>query len=53
MSGKVWALLRAGAIVAGGVGAAEFPRSLDDLYTLDGRQYGLPKDYDTVGLRSR
>ncbi|GAA5764337.1 hypothetical protein Aros01_00810 [Streptosporangium roseum] len=46
------ALLRAGAIAAGRVGAAEFPRLLGGLYTLDGKRYGLPKDCDTLGLRS-
>ena len=27
-----------------------FPKSLNDVYTLDGKQYGMPKDFDTVGL---
>ncbi|POX55129.1 sugar ABC transporter substrate-binding protein [Streptomyces sp. Ru71] len=27
-----------------------FPKSLLDLYTKDGTQYGIPKDFDTVGL---
>lgn len=29
---------------------ASYPKSLVDLYTYDGKQYGLPKDFDTVGL---
>ncbi|MDP9870099.1 MULTISPECIES: ABC transporter substrate-binding protein [Streptosporangium] len=37
-------------IAADKVDTAKFPKSLNDLYTLDGKQYGLPKDYDTVGL---
>ena len=27
-----------------------YPQSLVDLYTVDGKTYGLPKDFDTVGL---
>ena len=27
-----------------------YPKSLADLYTVDGKHYGLPKDFDTVGL---
>lgn len=27
-----------------------FPEALVDLYSLDGKLYGLPKDYDTIGL---
>jgi multiple sugar transport system substrate-binding protein len=27
-----------------------FPKSLNDVYSLDGKQYGMPKDFDTVGL---
>ncbi|TWD75346.1 carbohydrate ABC transporter substrate-binding protein (CUT1 family) [Kribbella amoyensis] len=29
---------------------ANYPKALNDLYTLDGTQYGVPKDYDTVAL---
>jgi multiple sugar transport system substrate-binding protein len=29
---------------------SKFPKSLNDLYTLNGKQYGIPKDYDTIGL---
>ncbi|HEY3482965.1 MAG TPA: extracellular solute-binding protein, partial [Streptomyces sp.] len=27
-----------------------FPKSLNAIYTMDGKQYGMPKDFDTVGL---
>ncbi|CRK81317.1 ABC transporter substrate-binding protein [Neobacillus massiliamazoniensis] len=27
-----------------------YPKSLIDLYTVDGKVYGIPKDYDTTGL---
>ncbi|NUP47365.1 MAG: sugar ABC transporter substrate-binding protein [Catenulispora sp.] len=27
-----------------------FPKALNDVYTLDGKQYAMPKDFDTVGL---
>lgn len=27
-----------------------YPQSLVDLYSVDGKQYGIPKDYDTTGL---
>ena len=27
-----------------------FPKALNDVYMLDGKQYGMPKDFDTVGL---
>ena len=29
---------------------SKFPKALNDIYTADGKQYGMPKDYDTVGL---
>ncbi|MFG1927227.1 ABC transporter substrate-binding protein [Cryptosporangium sp. NPDC048952] len=32
------------------VDAGNYPKSLVDLYTVDGKTYGLPKDFDTVGL---
>ncbi|WP_084964513.1 ABC transporter substrate-binding protein [Thermoactinospora rubra] len=32
------------------VDMTKFPKSLVDLYTLDGKQYGIPKDFDTIGL---
>jgi multiple sugar transport system substrate-binding protein len=30
--------------------AGNYPKSLVDLYTVGGKRYGLPKDFDTVGL---
>ena len=27
-----------------------YPKSLVDLYSLDGNTYGMPKDFDTIGL---
>jgi multiple sugar transport system substrate-binding protein len=27
-----------------------FPKTLNTIYTVNGKQYGMPKDYDTVGL---
>lgn len=27
-----------------------YPKSLIDLYTVDGKVYGIPKDYDTIGF---
>lgn len=32
------------------VDMTKFPKALVDLYQLDGKQYGIPKDYDTIGL---
>ncbi|MFF5210903.1 ABC transporter substrate-binding protein [Streptosporangium sp. NPDC000396] len=29
---------------------SKFPGSLNNLYTLGGKQYGVPKDFDTIGL---
>ncbi|MEU0569702.1 sugar ABC transporter substrate-binding protein [Nonomuraea sp. NPDC005983] len=29
---------------------SKYPKALVDLYQLDGKQYGIPKDYDTIGL---
>ncbi|QNE17705.1 sugar ABC transporter substrate-binding protein [Kribbella qitaiheensis] len=29
---------------------ANYPKALDDLYSLDGKQYGVPKDFDTIAL---
>ncbi|GAA0245582.1 sugar ABC transporter substrate-binding protein [Saccharothrix mutabilis subsp. mutabilis] len=37
-------------ISAAGVDTAAYPKSLVDLYTFEGKKYGLPKDYDTIGL---
>lgn len=37
-------------ISSGKVDLTRYPKSLVDLYTFDGKHYGLPKDFDTVGL---
>jgi len=37
-------------IDAGAIDPANYPESLVDLYNLDGTQYGVPKDFDTIGL---
>jgi multiple sugar transport system substrate-binding protein len=29
---------------------ANYPQGLDQIYNLNGKQYGIPKDYDTIGL---
>jgi multiple sugar transport system substrate-binding protein len=34
----------------GYIDTANYPSSLVDLYKLDGVQYGVPKDFDTIGL---
>jgi multiple sugar transport system substrate-binding protein len=33
-----------------GLDTSVYPKSLVELYSLDGKQYGLPKDFDTIGL---
>lgn len=32
------------------IDTANYPESLNKLYTVDGKQYGVPKDFDTIGL---
>lgn len=32
------------------VDLSKFPKALVDIYTVDGNNYGMPKDYDTIGL---
>jgi len=39
-----------GEVDAGAIDPANYPESLVDLYNLDGTQYGVPKDFDTIGL---
>jgi multiple sugar transport system substrate-binding protein len=39
-----------GEVQAGAIDVANYPKALNDLYTLDGVQYGVPKDFDTVGV---
>ncbi len=29
---------------------ANYPKALNELYSLDGKQYGVPKDFDTIAL---
>jgi len=33
-----------------GLDTSVYPKSLVDLYSLDGKEFGLPKDFDTIGL---
>ena len=35
---------------SGGVDLAAYPKSLVDLYTFEGKVYGLSRDFDTIGL---
>lgn len=37
-------------IAADKVDLSVYPKSMVDLYTVGGKRYGLPKDFDTVGL---
>ncbi|WIX78072.1 sugar ABC transporter substrate-binding protein [Amycolatopsis carbonis] len=39
-----------GEVKAGAIDPKNYPQSLDQLYTLDGVQYGVPKDFDTIGV---
>ena len=39
-----------GAIDAGDVDPANYPEALVDLYTIDDVTYGVPKDFDTIGI---
>lgn len=39
-----------GAIKEGGLDLGDYPSALVDLYTLDGKTYGIPKDFDTIGV---
>lgn len=32
------------------VDLANYPQGLDDIYNIDGKQYAIPKDYDTIAL---
>jgi multiple sugar transport system substrate-binding protein len=40
----------AGAVDAGDLDPANYPEALVDLYTIDDVQYGVPKDFDTIGI---
>lgn len=37
-------------VAADGVDLSVYPQELVDLYHLDGQPYGLPKDFDTIGV---
>jgi multiple sugar transport system substrate-binding protein len=39
-----------GAVDAGDIDPADYPGSLVDLYTVDDVSYGVPKDFDTIGI---
>ncbi|GAA3666210.1 ABC transporter substrate-binding protein [Microbacterium marinilacus] len=39
-----------GAVDAGDIDPAKYPESLVDLYTVDDVSYGVPKDFDTIGV---
>lgn len=36
--------------VSSAIEPSNYPKALDDLYTWDGKQYGVPKDFDTIGV---
>ena len=37
-------------VSAGAIDPANYPPALNELYTLGGVQYGVPKDFDTIGV---
>lgn len=39
-----------GAVNAGDIDPSKYPASLVDLYTVDETAYGVPKDFDTIGV---
>jgi multiple sugar transport system substrate-binding protein len=39
-----------GAVDAGDIDPADYPEALVDLYTVDDVAYGVPKDFDTIGI---
>ncbi|MFZ7089423.1 ABC transporter substrate-binding protein [Curtobacterium sp. RRHDQ10] len=39
-----------GEVKAGAIDPSNYSKSLDQLYTYDGTQYGVPKDFDTIGV---
>ena len=39
-----------GVVDAGDIDPANYPESLVDLYTINDVQYGVPKDFDTIGI---
>ncbi|MFF1633924.1 ABC transporter substrate-binding protein [Leifsonia sp. NPDC058248] len=36
--------------IGSGIDPANYPKALDDLYSFDGKQYGVPKDFDTIAV---
>ena len=37
-------------VTSGGLDLSKFPQAMNDMYHFNGAQYGIPMDYDTVGL---
>lgn len=37
-------------VKSGAIDPANYPKSLDEMYSLDGVQYGVPKDFDTIAV---
>lgn len=37
-------------VKSGAIDPANYPKSLNQMYTLGGVQYGVPKDFDTIGV---
>lgn len=37
-------------VKSGAIKPANYPKSLDKMYSLDGVQYGVPKDFDTIAV---
>jgi multiple sugar transport system substrate-binding protein len=52
MNGPNFQLYATNGVLAplGDYDTGNYPKSLVDLYTVDGKRYGMPKDFDTVGL---
>jgi multiple sugar transport system substrate-binding protein len=52
MNGPNFQLYATNGVLAplGDFDAGNYPKSLVDLYTVNGQRYGMPKDFDTVGL---
>jgi multiple sugar transport system substrate-binding protein len=36
--------------VGSGIDPSNYPKALNELYSYDGTQYGVPKDFDTIGV---
>jgi len=36
--------------IGSGIDPSNYPASLNELYSYDGKQYGAPKDFDTIGV---